>query len=61
VSIRGLLLTLKLLEWELAEQIPDYLERIRSWGYPQVRARQLAHNRQEICVLALKTRVRKRR
>jgi 23S rRNA (cytidine2498-2'-O)-methyltransferase len=54
VSIRGLLLTLKLLEWELAEQIPDYLERIRSWGYPEVRAKQLAHNRQEICVLAVK-------
>ncbi|HEV3137990.1 MAG TPA: SAM-dependent methyltransferase, partial [Pirellulales bacterium] len=32
VSIRGLLLTLKLVEWELAEQIPEYLERIRSWG-----------------------------
>jgi len=53
VNIRGLLLTLKLLEWELAEQIPAYLERIRGWGYPDVRAKQLAHNRQEICVAAL--------
>ncbi len=54
VSIRGLLLTLKLLEWELAAQIPEYLERIRAWGYPKVRAKQLSHNRQEICVLAIK-------
>jgi 23S rRNA (cytidine2498-2'-O)-methyltransferase len=54
VNIRGLLLTLKLLDWDLAERIPEYLERIRSWGYAQVRARQLAHNRQEICVTALR-------
>jgi 23S rRNA (cytidine2498-2'-O)-methyltransferase len=53
VSIRGMILTLKLFEWELAAQIPAYLDRIRSWGYNQVRARQLVHNRQEICVAAL--------
>ena len=53
VSIRGLLLTLKLFEWKLAENVPEYLERIRNWGYNQVAARQLAHNRQEIAVAAL--------
>ena len=52
VNIRGLLLTLKLLEWSLAESVPDYLDRIRGWGYAHVRARQLPHNRQEICVTA---------
>ncbi len=57
VNIRGLLLTLKLLEWKLADELPQYLDRIRSWGYGQVRARQLHHNRQEVCVAA----VRKRR
>ena len=56
VKIRGLLLTLKLLEWSLADEIPAYLERIRSWGFAEVRARQLAHNRQEICVYALRRR-----
>ena len=50
----GLLLTLKLLDWKLAEEIPSYLGRIRSWGYRRVQARQLAHNRQEICVAASK-------
>jgi 23S rRNA (cytidine2498-2'-O)-methyltransferase len=53
VSVRGMILTLKLFDWDLAEQIPAYIERIRSWGYNQVRARQLVHNRQEICVAAL--------
>jgi len=46
VQICGLLITLKLLEWSLAEEIPAYLDRIRSWGYADVRARQLSHNRQ---------------
>lgn len=54
VNVRGILLTLKLLEWSLAENVPDYLDRIRGWGYAHVRARQLPHNRQEICVTALK-------
>lgn len=56
VAVRGLLLTLKLPEWSLAAQIPDYLARIRKWGYTKVRARQLQFNRQEICVAALRGR-----
>ncbi|MEN6458479.1 MAG: SAM-dependent methyltransferase [Thermoguttaceae bacterium] len=53
VSIRGLLLTLKLPHWELSEQVPEYLDRIRGWGFNTVHARQLQYNRQEICVAAL--------
>jgi 23S rRNA (cytidine2498-2'-O)-methyltransferase len=52
VHIRGLLLTLKLLDWKLADEVPGYLDRVKSWGYSQVRARQLHHNRQEICLAA---------
>jgi 23S rRNA (cytidine2498-2'-O)-methyltransferase len=52
VNIEGLLLTLKLLEWKLADNVPAYLDRVRSWGYRHVAARQLSHNRQEICVAA---------
>lgn len=51
-SIEGLILTLKLSDWSLADQIPDYHKRIRSWGYNYVRSRQLAFNRREICVVA---------
>ncbi len=60
VHVRGMLLTLKLLDWKLAEQIPAFLERIRSWGYHHVIARQLAFNRQEICVAALRRRMLRR-
>ena len=53
VHVRGLLLTLKLPEWSLAEHIPEYLDRVRSWGYNLVHARQLQHDRREFCVAAL--------
>jgi 23S rRNA (cytidine2498-2'-O)-methyltransferase len=52
VKIEGLLLTLKLPEWKLADEVPAYLDRIRSWRFGRVAARQLSHNRQEICVAA---------
>jgi 23S rRNA (cytidine2498-2'-O)-methyltransferase len=55
VEIRGLLLTLKLLDWSLSAEIPNYLDRIRSWGYSDVIVRQLSHNRQEVCVCAQKS------
>ncbi|HEV7224530.1 MAG TPA: SAM-dependent methyltransferase [Pirellulales bacterium] len=61
VNIRGLLLTLKLLDWKLADDLPEYLERIKSWGFPYLRARQLQHDRQEICVAALRRKPKPRR
>lgn len=54
VTVQGMLLTLKLLDWSMAEEIPKHLARIRSWGFIHTKARQLAHNRQEICVAAMK-------
>jgi 23S rRNA (cytidine2498-2'-O)-methyltransferase len=53
INIRGMLLTLKLPEWSLAAQVPEYLSRLRSCGFNLVRARQLTNNRREICVAAL--------
>lgn len=50
--IEGLLLTLKLTKPELVDLLPAYCERVRSWGYANVRARQLAFNRAEVCVAA---------
>ena len=61
VNIRGMLLTLKLADWKLAAEVPAYVERVRSWGYNQVSARQLAHNRQEICLAALQKPFRRKR
>jgi 23S rRNA (cytidine2498-2'-O)-methyltransferase len=61
VHVQGTILTLKLLEWSLAAEIPAYLDRIRSWGFGRVAARQLHHNRQEICVAAMKGRSTRKR
>jgi len=49
-SLRGLLFTLKLIRWELADTLPALLDRIRTWGFSDVRAKQLIFNRQEIMV-----------
>jgi 23S rRNA (cytidine2498-2'-O)-methyltransferase len=51
-QISGLLLTLKLTDPALAANLPTFHKRMRSWGYGHVRARQLAFNRQEVCVAA---------
>ena len=52
VRIAGLILTLKLPDLALAAEIPNYLARVRSWGYMEVAARQLHHNRNEFCITA---------
>jgi 23S rRNA (cytidine2498-2'-O)-methyltransferase len=53
-NFRGLVLTMKLPEWEHAQEIPTHIERVRSWGFEWVEARQLAHNRREYCLAARK-------
>ncbi|MFO0940884.1 MAG: hypothetical protein U0930_08955 [Pirellulales bacterium] len=50
--IDGLILTLKLSSYELLDNLDEYLERIASWGFSRVGARQLGHNRHELCVVA---------
>jgi hypothetical protein len=45
-------LTLKLTDARLTAELPAFHKRIRGWGYEHVRARQLAFNRQEVCVVA---------
>ena len=52
VNLEGLVLTLKLTDTRLASNLPAFNKRIRGWGYQHVRARQLAFNRQEVCVVA---------
>ncbi len=52
---KGLILTIKLSSWEHAKDIPQHLERVRSWGFGRVQARQLAHNRREYCLVAERT------
>jgi 23S rRNA (cytidine2498-2'-O)-methyltransferase len=52
VAIEGLVLTIKLTNAAYTAKLPQYVERIRGFGYASVRARQLAYNRQEVCVVA---------
>ncbi|OYP30465.1 SAM-dependent methyltransferase [Rhodopirellula sp. MGV] len=49
-EIEGLLLTMKLGDYEVADRIPQWLKRIKSWNPVDVRVRQLARNRCEVCL-----------
>ena len=51
-SVQGLLFTLKLIRWELVDKLPMLLDRIRTWGFADVRLKQLVFNRQEVMVVA---------
>ncbi len=50
--IAGLLLTIKLTNYELADKMDEHLARVRGWGYAHVDVRQLASNRRECCIVA---------
>ena len=54
VDIKGMALTLKLTNWDLLDSVPVWLKRVKDLGFKHVRVRQLAFNRQEICLIAAK-------
>lgn len=60
VALRGLILTLKLPDWNVADQIPEFIARVRAWGYRDVRVRQLVTGRQEVCLAALRRKALRR-
>lgn len=60
VSIRGMVLTLKLSEWNWAERLPEFVERVRGWGYRDVRVRQQVTGGQEVCMVALRSKALRR-
>jgi 23S rRNA (cytidine2498-2'-O)-methyltransferase len=60
VTIRGMVLTLKLSDWSLAERLPEFVQRVRSWGYRDVRVRQLVSGGQEVCLVALRRKALRR-
>jgi 23S rRNA (cytidine2498-2'-O)-methyltransferase len=53
-AIRGMILTLKLADWSLAEQLPEFAARVYGWGFRDVRMRQLATGGKEVCLVALR-------
>lgn len=54
IKIEGMILTFKLSSWDQMRFLDEQLGVIRSFGYKNVRARQLAHNRRELCVVVQK-------
>jgi 23S rRNA (cytidine2498-2'-O)-methyltransferase len=60
VAFRGMILTLKMSDWQLAEQLPEYVRRVRGWGYRDVHVRQLVTGGQEVCLVALRRKALRR-
>jgi 23S rRNA (cytidine2498-2'-O)-methyltransferase len=60
VSIRGLVLTMKFSEWSIASRLPEFIERVRGWGYRDVRVRQLVSGGQEVGLVALRRKALRR-
>jgi 23S rRNA (cytidine2498-2'-O)-methyltransferase len=60
VTIRGMIITLKLSDWSAADRLPQLVERVRGWGFRDVRLRQLATGGQEVCLVALRRKALRR-
>jgi 23S rRNA (cytidine2498-2'-O)-methyltransferase len=52
VRPRGLIITLKLPNTQLLDHWDKWQQRVASWGFGQIRGRQLIFNRQEVCLVA---------
>ena len=59
-NIRGMLLTLKFTNWDMATQIPLYTQRVRDWGFRYVKTRHLAFGKREICLMAMRRKTTQR-
>lgn len=49
-SIEGMLLTMKLGDYDTSELIQEWVDQIDSWGAKEIRVRQLARNKCEVCL-----------
>ena len=56
VSVTGLIMTMKLTDWKLVNDVPALMKRAGDLGFKFVRSRQLAFNRREFCMVAVKDR-----
>ena len=55
-KVMGMILTLKLSDLELSTDIPQWIQRVKDFGFQWVKTRQLAFNRREICLIAVRDR-----
>jgi len=51
-TLRGAVITLKLNEWTVVSELGTLADRIRSFGFTDVRMRHLPSNRREVCCVA---------
>lgn len=56
VSVTGVVMTMKLSDWKIVDDIPAFIKRARGLGFKFVRSRQLAFNRREFCMVAVRDR-----
>lgn len=54
VNVKGLVLTMKLSDWKLLDKLREIRERVANLGFGVVKTRQLAFNRQEFCLVAVR-------
>jgi len=54
VNVKGVILTIKLLERKLITEIPALIEQLKTLGFQVVKSRQLAFNRNEFCMVGVK-------
>jgi 23S rRNA (cytidine2498-2'-O)-methyltransferase len=54
VNLKGMVLTVKLSDWSAVSEVPEMMKRVRELGFQVVKARQLAFNRREFCLAAIK-------
>lgn len=54
VDVSGVVVTLKLPDKALASELDQHRDRVRGWGFSMVKTRQLAFNRQELCLIGVK-------
>lgn len=56
LPLRGIVATLKLPDWKLATELSTYRKQLEDLGFGSVMTRQLAFNRQEVCLVAIRKR-----
>ena len=53
-KLRGMVLFLKITDWKMAGNVPSWNQRVSKLGFQVVKTRQLAFNRNEICLVAVR-------
>jgi len=57
VHLKGMVLTLKMSDWSYVPKISEMIKQVRELGFQVVKTRQLAFNRREFCLVAIKNKI----